>query len=431
MSIRSISMVLFGIICYAMPVYADINNADALTQQATQLLQQGQMREAAHILSPLMLTPNPPLQALFLSGQIAGNQGQWSMAIRYYRILLERAPAMLRVRLELARALYMNRELDAATHHFNLVLGEPTLPKEVRVNVMTYINQIDKQTFSQSLAIELLNDSNINQATANPIIMIGNQPFVLSQGTTQQAGLGIGFVWQGKYRFGDTHQYHARSVLQHKDHPNVPFDFTYLQSYLGVTQQWHAAHSLNLEGGAHIAWYAGKKLYDGFAVRAVDTWRTETGFTLNTSLDSKQLTYPDFGYRNSWQHGLSLDAAQALAAGVLLTGGVNYGRNLAQETTYSFVSNGAKLGGMMELPWRTVGSLSLDYQRNRYDGHDPFFGLIRQEHKVGVEVGILPAAWAWQGFAPRLVLGYANNRANIPLYSYRKNYAKIVFTRDF
>ena len=419
------------LLCQTTICKAENLDIEALTQQATQLLLQGQENEAAQLLSRLRLHPNPPLQVLFLSGQIAGNRGQWDMAIRYYRIMLESNPALLRPRLELARALYMNHEFDAATHHFNLVLGEPMLPAEVRSNVMTYINQISHQTFSHSLTIEFSNDSNINQATANPILMIGNQPFMLSGNALQQSGAGFGLTWQGQYRFGEARQFSLRGVVQHKDFAGKSFDLSYAQTYLGVTQQWNPTHSTLIESGGHIAIYAGRKLYDGFAFRVADTWRSQNGLTLSTTLDSKQMQYPDFSYRNSWQHGISLDVTQALAAGISLTGGINYARNLAQESTYSFVSNGAKLAGMIELPWHTVGNVSMEYQHTRYDGPDPFFGLPRQENRAGVEVGLMPVTWAWQGFAPRFVLGHANNRANIALYDYRKNYVKVIFTREF
>lgn len=419
------------ILCLPLAVHAEDESPEALAQQATQLLLEGREDAASQILSTLVLRVDPPLQALFLSGQIAGNHGEWKMAIRYYRIMLERVPAMLRVRLELARALYMNGEFEAAEHHFNLVLGEPSLPSEVRSNVMAYISQIEHQTFSQSISVELLNDSNINQATANQVVMIGNQPFVLSRSALQQAGVGMGATWQGQYLFGKTHQYSLRGVAQHQNYSGTAFDFTYLQSYAGATKRWGPAHALAIEGGGHVAVYGGRKLYDGLAFRLADTWRSENGLMLSTALESKQLRYPDFAYRDSWQHWLSVDVSKALAAGVLLNGGVSYGRNLARENAYSFTANGAKVGGLIELPWRMVGSVSLDYQHSRYDAEDPFFGLARQENKVGMELGLMPLALAWEGFAPRLVLGHANNRSNIALYDYRKSYTKVVFTREF
>lgn len=405
---------------------------EALAQRATELLQQGQEEAAAEIVSTLILRPNPPMQALFLSGQIAGNHGEWEMAVRYYRIMIERNPAMLRVRLELARALYMNGEFEAAERHFKLVLGEPRLPEAVRANVMTYIDQLEHQTFSQSLTLEWLNDSNINQGTASQSVpILGGQSGVLSWDARQNAGMGVGATWEGRYLFGDTRQFSWRGLVQHQNYPGATFDLTYTQSYLGVTKPWSRSHALTLEGGGQFVVYGGRKLYDGMAFRAADTWRNDEGLTLGVTLDSKQMLYPDYSYRDGWQHGLSMDASKALSAGASLSGGLNYGQNLARETGYSFIANGAKVGGMAELPWSLIASATVDYLHSKYQGVDPNAGVVRVEHRVWAELGLMSRALAWEGFAPRLVLGNARNRSNAELYSYRKSYLKVIFTREF
>jgi len=405
---------------------------EELAQVATQLLIEGKPDLAAVIVAGLLQHPEPPMQAMFVAGKLAEARGDWNSVILFYRAMLERDPSVLRIRLDLARALLLNGDTEAAQHHFQRTLGEPELPDSVRANVLLFLNQIDRLTFSQTLSFEVLGDSNINQATASEAVIIGGRRFILSPTARKRSGKGLGVNWQGRYRFGDARQFSLRAVLQHQNYPSAnQYNLTYLMGYAGWTKQWSPAHSLTFEVGGHGSFYGGHNLFDGVAFRISDVYRTTSGWSFNPALESKQLRYPDYPLRNGWQQWFTLDVNRAMANGLVWSSGVSIGRNKAADALYDFISSGAKLGVSLELPLRVTTSLMLDYLDTRYAAADPFFGKKRKERKRSVELGMTPLALTMQGFAPRIIFGHMRNWSNIDLYRFQRTYGKLAFVRDF
>src|SRR5215831_914058 len=95
---------------------------------ATRLLETGRIEEAQTIVSRLRATPDPPLQVLFLSGALYSLTGHYREAAEEFRLMLARDPTLLRPRLELARALFLARQYNAARYHFEQVLASPLPP---------------------------------------------------------------------------------------------------------------------------------------------------------------------------------------------------------------------------------------------------------------------------------------------------------------
>lgn len=94
-------------------------------------------------------------EALFQAGLAALDQGEPRPAIRAFRQLLAADPALVRVRLELARALFAAGDFDASRREFQTVLSGD-LPPEVRRNVLIFLRAIEARSgldwsFSASL----------------------------------------------------------------------------------------------------------------------------------------------------------------------------------------------------------------------------------------------------------------------------------------
>ena len=94
---------------------------DEAARHATQLFAQGRLAEARAIILKLRRQPHPDKQVIFLSGVVHYHVGEYRLAADEFRVLLAMDPSLLRPRLELARALYMLGEYDAARYHFEQV----------------------------------------------------------------------------------------------------------------------------------------------------------------------------------------------------------------------------------------------------------------------------------------------------------------------
>jgi len=73
---------------------------------------------------------------------LAGNPED---AIPLLRGILGRDPALVRVRLELARAYFKAREFEASRRQFQIVLSSPDIPPIVRENVLRFLRRIDEE----------------------------------------------------------------------------------------------------------------------------------------------------------------------------------------------------------------------------------------------------------------------------------------------
>ena len=153
--------------------------------EATRLLESGRVDKAQSIVSRLRAAPNPGLQVLFLSGALYAMKGRYRDAAEEFRLMLARDPTLVRPRLELARALFLAREYNAARYHFEQVLASP-LPDMVRANVLTYLTLIRERVPSFAFSFDIVADSNPKQATSTQIVEIGGLLYQLNQSALSQ-----------------------------------------------------------------------------------------------------------------------------------------------------------------------------------------------------------------------------------------------------
>ena len=121
--------------------------------EAQALIDAGRFMEAVGILGPLVAEDTIEANTLFLYGLAATGASQQAgvpdetrdalldQAIASFHAMLVRAPGLVRVRLELARAFYLKGEDGLAQHHFERVLaGNP--PDAVADNVRRFLDEI-------------------------------------------------------------------------------------------------------------------------------------------------------------------------------------------------------------------------------------------------------------------------------------------------
>lgn len=137
---------------------------------AASLFNDGQREAAMQIYYLLMQSSQQEIsiEAAFILSQIYVSQEEYNRAIELLIGILNRFPSLARVRLELARAYYLNKNWDDARFHFELVKGGQDIPPEVIANVDLYLQAIRRQkNWSLEVGLGYVPDSNLNQATGN------------------------------------------------------------------------------------------------------------------------------------------------------------------------------------------------------------------------------------------------------------------------
>ncbi|MDE0102303.1 MAG: surface lipoprotein assembly modifier [Bryobacterales bacterium] len=196
----------------------------AAVAASDRLLNMGRVGEAYEGIRPIAEARPDSNQATFALGLAAlaaadaaaasGAQTQgreprelYNISIRAFRGMLVKDPSLLRVRLELARALFsrgrclsppanlikhiLGDDCWAAEQHFLRVLGS-NVPPQVALNVRRYIQVCRaRKRANGSLTLALAPDSNVNTSTSAQTVNIFGLPFQLTDEARATSGIGV------------------------------------------------------------------------------------------------------------------------------------------------------------------------------------------------------------------------------------------------
>jgi outer membrane protein len=425
--------VLLGILILFLALYVPHVRSEATLAEeiaeATRLLESGRIDEAQGIVLRLRATPNPDLQVLFLSGVLYAMKGRYQDAAEEFRLMLARDPSLVRPRLELARALFLAHEYNAARYHFEQVLASP-LPDMVRINVLAYLTAIRERVPSFAFSFDIVADSNPKQATSTQIVEIGGLLYQLNQSALSQHATGILVTAQGKVPLPSDPSLFVRGYVENYDYPGGDLDQGYGQLLAGKHVDL-GPHGLDFEGGAHLARYAGHTLYQGATWRVSDFIRVGQTYALNIAAEARDLRYEDFPFLSGWQYVGNAELRHAFTPATSIFGGITLIRDLAAEDPYAYTGYGINVRYTHEFKGGWIGSIFYQYSWYGFDGVDPFFGEVRVDNDNRAEVSITNRYLSYKGFAPRLTVGADDRRSNIELYSFHRFYVRIGVVTEF
>ena len=399
------------------------------TQLATELLEQGKLDPAERLIARLRAAPEPSLQVLFLSGHLKLARGDVAGAVEEFRRILNRDPTAVRVRLDLALALYRERDYPAALYHFELALSTD-LPPQAKANALRFVRDIRQRQSYWTLDVAIVSDSNVNYATRATDVPIGEARFQLNEDARAKAGTGLMVTLGGRKSFGPGLDNYVNLYTEDTNFKGHRFDLFYGALTVGHTFAF-ASHDVFFEAGGHYANYGERSLYDGYLAKLGDNWRVRPDTRVTTTLEARELRYQDFGFLTGNQYALNLDWTRALHGSTLLRLGSSVIKQEAQALSSAYDAQGLRGEVQTELAsaW-TVGMRAETYWF-RYDAPDPLFGATRHDRRSLLEATLLRRDLRWHGFSPKLIVGYNVGVSNIPLFAFDRSYVRLAFTRQF
>lgn len=289
--------------------YSSIGNADIfnsaevrLTERQALILarayaQQGQRDDAISLYQKLINTARGHEIRNEATFQLAGMymlEGEFRKAISLYVQILNRQPDLPRVRLELARAYFLNQEYEDAQLQFELLKGGE-LPSAVLEKIDFYLTLIRRRKdWNFDFSMALVPDSNINQASGGKeeCIALGN---ILLCRPLEEEQKSIGFEVGGTF----THYLHFnRDLSLHNiirvnalEYEQGTFDD--YQFFIASGPRYTFEHGeINIQPTFQKRWYAGKQYNEEYGVQ-LNTQMVLNRFILNNGILYSKNIYND------------------------------------------------------------------------------------------------------------------------------------------
>ena len=329
---------------------------------------QGRRDEAAALYQELIARGRIQEYRIEAAFQLAGIfmlEGRFREASLLFLDILRRNPNLPRVRLELARAYFLNRDYEDAQLQFELVKGSG-LPPEVQEKVDEFLTQIRRRKdWSIGFNAALVPDSNLNQASGGEEECIALGGMLLCRPLEKKQsgiGLGVGGTLNHYLRFSRDFGLRSTISLNALEYERNDFDDDQLFLASGPRHTFEQGE-ISLQPTFRKRWYAGRQYSEEYGIRLDGQWMLNR-FLLGGAFSWARIRYND-SYVNEFLEGDSLfshlQVRYILNDRTFVQTGLAFQRENAEADAYGSDSLRCALGLYRVLPYgfSLFGELSL------------------------------------------------------------------------
>ena len=366
----------------------------------------------------------------FLYGVHAIETGHYDEATFAFERLTLLNPKTLRYRLELARALYFNNNLDTAKTEFEIALASNP-PENVQTNIKGFLNKIKKSkekathNWAAGIGFDIGYDSNINSGTEEDGVDIPNIGFVSLQEEAQSLGSSFKqFNTQGIYSYSHK-KHHSLDVSFNTTHKRNDEVTTYDLDVINLSggYSWQPTRSIRIQGGltSTNVKLDGEAYQKQNTINAMGLYTRKNGFTFSANINT--------GSRSA-ESETAPDADISLyALSVIWPSSNTKSTNLSLYSSNDDVSNptlshfgkdstGIYFGTKLLITQSIVRSMLISISSTEYQSIDPNFQEVRKDTSI-------MGSWGYTWNASKYISVNTNflishNASNLDLFtSYR------------
>jgi tetratricopeptide (TPR) repeat protein len=396
------------------------------------LMLRGRSAEARSVLQDLAARYRDSNDVDFLLGMLDVEAKDYDRAVQHFRAILARQPGAVRVRLELARAFYLDRDFENAFRQFQLArAGNP--PAGVIASIDRFLSLIRREkSWSYSFSAAIAPDSNINNGTSDREAIIFGLPFELSDRTRRRSGTGIAIDTGAEFapRIGEATRLKLGVAIQRRDYPGREFDDMIVAFQAGprlVLDKW----DLSLTATGFRRHFAGRRLSEGAGAKGEASYYTDARTAISLGLSAQHIRYPHHPLYTGSAYSAWASVTRALSPESFLSARIGASRKKARADDLASWSRSISLGYYRDLPGGFSVYVEPSHSRSIYDAPDPFFGERRKDSLMELRVTALNRRLDLHGFTPRVALTFARRRSTIDLYDYAQRRLEVGVTRAF
>ena len=358
------------------------------------------------------------------------------LAVAAFRVVLNRNPALVRVRLELARAFFLQREDSLAREHFEWVLAGD-VPPPVVANVRDFLGAIRaRRRWSYSSGMAFLPDSNLGGTSGERIIYIFGLPFERDVADLVTSGIGLS-VWGGaEYQvpLGPQTRLRAGASASRREYSQSRFDETTASVHLGPRMLIDRETEVSVLATASQRWAGTVKEHHALGTRLELAHRFNEHLTLSGGASWQGRRYRTQAALDGPVADLSLGAGWTVTPTLRVDLTAGYGRERPTSTRARNASKRIGAGLSLILPEGFNVSTGAEYRRTDYGSGwfpnvpdngarvDRTRSLRASLHNRGITV---------LGFSPEVSLVYEKRDTNAQLHDFERTRGELRFVRQF
>ena len=368
----------------------------------------------------------------FLDGMTSFAVGDYRRAEAMFRRILDHDPRLLRVRLELARTLFMEKKDEQADYQFRLAAAEHP-PALVARNIVRFREAIRaRRAWRFNFDIGFAPDSNINSATDKQTVDIYGLPFQLDPSARARSGTGIfagGDASVRLNRSGKVPIYFGGygRWTRYSDHR---FDDAYAGAEAGPEIRL-AGGRLRTTATGLMRWYGQRRLVASVGAHLDYEKLVGDKWTVGGTLLVRHNDYARRREVDGWDAEIRASANRPLGLTTLGFAYATVERSWANDAGQAFWREGLGMGFLKEIGWGLRPQLTIDVARQVNDGKLAPFGKQRRDWLVQGTASIYKRDWNVGGFAPSLSLTVTRNHSTLSLYGEKRVRGEVRLTKAF
>ncbi|MEO8894627.1 MAG: surface lipoprotein assembly modifier, partial [Rhizomicrobium sp.] len=431
------SAAVLAAIILTMPVHARAQEARqsvaiSVTQAAQLLMENGRYDEARTLLDRELQAKPDDSETLFLLANLDVAQKDYAGAIARFRRILAREPDAERVRLELARAFFLDGDYDNADRQFRFARAGD-IPDTVKDNIDKFLSAITRlRQWQGDVSLALAPDTNQNTGTAASQVIVFGLPFVLDPNARRQSGVGIAGGINGEWSplLWDNVKLRMGGDLSRLDYSGGHFDDMTASAYAGP-QFLYSNWDFSILATGFDRWYGNRPYLAGAGGKIAAEVGILSDLLVGGSVGAQDVRDHLIPQQNGPLYSAQAQAIYVLSPSRLiqLQGGFN--RQEAQIAPYSYSGIWFGAGYQQDLSLGFSAGFQPSYYITHYDAALAAFGVTRNDNAVMLSFSLLNRRLDYHGFTPRLSYVFTDQHSNIPLYSYTRSQIQLGLTSLF
>lgn len=407
-------------------------SVDDMLEIAGRLVDSGRYAEAQALLDRLATDSAGGVERDFLDGMIALAREDYAKAERLFRAILAVNPSLVRVRLELARTLFLAQRDEQADYQFRLAIAD-TPPDAVIRNIARYREAIRaRRAWRFNFNLAIAPDTNINSATSKQTVELLGLPFRLDDSARARSGVGLivgGDASVRLRRFSKVPLYleaYGRVVR----YGNHRFDDVYVGGEAGPEFRLSGGR-LQVVATAFQRWYGGEPLDTSLGARLHYDKIVGGKLGIEATLAVRHDDFVSRSDLDSWNVEASLSANRALSRSTVGFAYAALRRSFATDPGYSNWNGRIAAGAIREIGWGLRPQLSFEVGRQWHDAPLGLFGRTRRDWTLQASASIYKRDWNLAGFAPSVRLSWSRTLSTISLYDQKRLRTELGITKVF